>query len=102
MKIKDTDQWTFHYPDIVPIEIPVTTNTLSSNEVLFRFPFGNRQGEIALHLNTLKGGTFQGNYKLPCPEMSDSITFTIAEKGKKLIGKPAGFHGPMQWVFTRQ
>lgn len=100
MKISEADTWTFHYPDIVPIAIPITVEKLSSTEVLFHFRFGNETGKISLKHSTISQGSFQGNYMIPNLG-TNSIVFTVAEQGKKLIGKPEGFHGPMQWTFTR-
>ncbi|WP_041419022.1 hypothetical protein [Simkania negevensis] len=100
MKITNADSWTFVYPDMIPISIPVTVKILSSTEAIFEFTFGKESGKISLHLGTLLNDSFQGNYEIPTLG-TNSITFKVAEHGKKLIGKPAGFHGPMQWTFTR-
>lgn len=96
MKIKEADQWTVIYPDMIPLQLPVTVQKLSRTEFIFSFPFGQKGVDVAINRKSLKG-----SYIIKDQGLTNSITFTVQNKGKELLGKPQGFHGPMIWTFTK-
>lgn len=96
--------WTFIYQDILPIETPTTLQITKEGKTTFSIPYGSQGIIITLDgsIADKKEGFIQGTYRIIDDSITGKVTFMIQHKGKKLIGKPEGFHGIKVWEIRRK
>jgi len=95
-------QWSFIYPDLIPVIMDINPILNSEGKIEFSIPYGINGINFTFDSYNKKMKEIRATYYIADTANKGNIVFKITEKGKILQGTPDTFHGTKKWKIVQK
>lgn len=95
-------QWTFVYPDLIPLEMDIHPLLDSEKKITFSIPYGKDGINVTFESYNKKMKEIRATYYIVDTATLGNVVFKIIEKGRILQGTPDTFHGTKTWKIVQK